>query len=335
MRKIYTTLLFILIALGAAAQDPQFSQFYSAPLYLNPAFAGSGSEHRYTVNFRNQWPQLPKAFQTYAVSYDRNVAKLRSGFGLLVMADKAGSAGLTTTTVAGTYAYRLQLGENLMVSPAVQFGFSNRNLNMDKLVFGDQLDFGGSWSSTVDPDFKRLQGNNYFDVSSGLLVYNRIFWAGLAVYHMNQPNQSFLGEQDELPMKTTLHAGVRIPLYRGPKKLDRISSISPSFIFKKQGAFNQLDVGLHFNYNPIMVGLWYRGIPVQKNASQRINHDAITGLFGLRFKEIDIGYSYDFTISQLGFASGGAHELSMIYHFDVYKKTRKRRNEKFIPCPTW
>src|SRR5688572_33466757 len=28
------------------AQDPQFSQFYAAPLYLNPAFAGSTNQAR-------------------------------------------------------------------------------------------------------------------------------------------------------------------------------------------------------------------------------------------------------------------------------------------------
>jgi type IX secretion system PorP/SprF family membrane protein len=331
-------LIFLFIFIGswkALAQDPQFSQFYSAPMYLNPAFAGTGSEHRYTINFRNQWPGLPQAFNTYAVSYDRSVARLRSGFGLLVMADRAGSASLTATTIAGSYAYRLQISDKLMISPAVQFAYSNRSMDMQKLVFGDQLDFNGSWGATVDPDFKRLEGSSYFDFSSGVLVYNRWFWAGAAVFHMNEPNQSFLGEQDELPMKTTIHGGVRIPLYNGPKKLDRVSSIAPSFVYKKQGKFNQLDVGMHFHYNPIMIGVWYRGVPIQKNASDRVNHDAITGLFGLRFKEIDFGYSYDFTLSQMGFASGGAHEISLIYHYDVYKKVRRRRNEKFIPCPTW
>ena len=40
------------------AQDPQFSQFYAAPLYLNPGFAGTTPYIRAGANFRSQWPSL-------------------------------------------------------------------------------------------------------------------------------------------------------------------------------------------------------------------------------------------------------------------------------------
>ncbi|MGM0478992.1 MAG: type IX secretion system membrane protein PorP/SprF, partial [Bacteroidota bacterium] len=34
------------------AQDPQFSQFYANPIYLNPAFAGSHGCPRFAANYR-------------------------------------------------------------------------------------------------------------------------------------------------------------------------------------------------------------------------------------------------------------------------------------------
>jgi hypothetical protein len=51
-------------------QDPQFSQFYSNPLYLAPSFAGATGGSRLCANFRDQWIALPSTFITYSFSYD-------------------------------------------------------------------------------------------------------------------------------------------------------------------------------------------------------------------------------------------------------------------------
>ncbi len=98
----------IIVALGAfyfgfagivVAQDPQFSQFFNAPLYLNPAFTGATQSNRVILNHRLQWPNLPQTFATYALSYDIMRPELRSGFGVLITTDKAGSAALRNTNV--------------------------------------------------------------------------------------------------------------------------------------------------------------------------------------------------------------------------------------------
>jgi len=56
------------------AQDAQFSQFYAAPLIINPALTGNTIQDRFSLNYRNQWPAVPnsKAFTTYAFSYEHN-----------------------------------------------------------------------------------------------------------------------------------------------------------------------------------------------------------------------------------------------------------------------
>jgi hypothetical protein len=48
---------------SVTAQDPQYSQFYAAPLYLNPAFAGATGQNRIGINYRNQWPAIDANFQ--------------------------------------------------------------------------------------------------------------------------------------------------------------------------------------------------------------------------------------------------------------------------------
>ena len=84
-----------------------------------------------------------------------------------------------------------------------------------------------------------------------------------------------------------------------------------------------------------MAGLWYRGIPVQQTVSDNISQDAVTFLMGLRFDNFDVGYSYDITVSRFGINSGGSHEISMMYQFNVIKAHKIKRKEKFIPCPTF
>ena len=97
MRKqIILSVFAILAGISALAQDPQFSQFYQAPLYLNPGFTGITQQQRFVVNHRIQWPNLPQAFSTYAASYDIFVDELRSGFGIMATTDKMCSAGWRT-----------------------------------------------------------------------------------------------------------------------------------------------------------------------------------------------------------------------------------------------
>ncbi len=50
----------ILIFTGQSnAQDPRFSQFFSAPQLLNPALTGVfDGEYRVNINYRNQWNSI-------------------------------------------------------------------------------------------------------------------------------------------------------------------------------------------------------------------------------------------------------------------------------------
>jgi len=55
------------------AQDPVFSQFYAAPLQLNPAFAGNTYAPFVTLNYRSQWSGFTdfSTYNTYAASFSQ------------------------------------------------------------------------------------------------------------------------------------------------------------------------------------------------------------------------------------------------------------------------
>jgi type IX secretion system PorP/SprF family membrane protein len=335
--KYSITIIFLFsLCLVSFGQDPQFSQYYAAPLNLNPAFTGTGSDHRFIANYRNQWPSLANGFVTYAFSYDYNMEQLKSGIGFIATVDQAGSANLTSTNFNFLYSYKVQMANKWILTPGLSFGYGSRSIDFDKLVFGDQLDFQSDGQvPTLDQSVGNLGNASYFDFGAGILLYNKTFWAGFSANHINEPNRSLLNEESTIPMKTSWHAGVRIPLYHGAFKHDNVSSIAPSFVYKRQGEFDQLDIGLHFLYAPIMIGLWYRGIPIQQNVADNMSQDAMVLILGMQFDQMEIAYSYDFTVSELGAISGGAHELSLLYRLDIAFHSKVKRKDKFIPCPTF
>jgi type IX secretion system PorP/SprF family membrane protein len=333
------TLLFLLVmisVLSVRAQDPEFSQYYAAPLYLNPAFTGTTMDHRFIANYRNQWPNVAMGYSTYAFSYDYSLSQINSGIGFLATQDQAGSAGMKSTEFNFIYSYKWHVSSKWVISTGLNFGYASRSINFNKLIFADQLQFDATGTvPTSDPALANAGNARYFDFKTGLLAYNRNFWFGGSIQHLNEPNRSLINQYAYVPMKITVHGGVRIPLYNGAFKRDRIPVLSPSFVYKKQANFEQLDVGAYLLYHPIVFGLWYRGIPVSKNADRSPMQDAVVLILGFQFDQIEVVYSYDFTVSQLGPASGGAHEVALKYRFEIPVSERTKKKDKFIPCPTF
>lgn len=328
--------MILCIIASAQAQDPEFSQYYSAPLYLNPAFCGSADGHRFIANYRNQWPNISNGFVTSAFSYDAVLDRVNSGVGVLLTLDKAGSAAMKSTVANFQYAYRINFNDKWILANGLNFGIGRRSIDYNKLVFGDQLAFDADGSvPTDDPDAMTLQGTTYFDFGAGTLFYSRKVWVGASVMHLNRPNRSLLNQDAEIPIKTSFHGGVRLPLYHGPFKYERVAAIAPSFIYKRQGNFDQLDLGSYFLYEPLVIGLWYRGIPIEQNVKDNIDQDAVVVILGFEMESLELSYSYDMTISHLGSLSGGAHELSLRYKLDIEPRGKPKKIQKRLPCPTY
>jgi type IX secretion system PorP/SprF family membrane protein len=334
--KRFLLLIIMAVSISALAQDPEFSQYYAAPLYLNPAFAGTTDDHRFMANYRNQWPNVTQGYQTYAFSYDYNLAHYNSGVGFMVTTDKAGTAGLKSTELNFVYSYKFNIADKWVIATGLNFGYAFRSIDFNKLIFSDQLQFDANGNApSDDPAAYNLSTAKYFDFNSGILAYNKTFWFGFAASHLNTPNRSLINDEAILPIKTTIHGGLRIPLYWGPFKKDRISVLSPSFVYKRQGKFDQLDIGAYFLYDPIVIGVWYRGIPIQQNVKDNISQDAVVIILGFNLAKVEFSYSYDFTVSELGPGSGGTHELALKYKMAIQTSSRHKRKQKFIPCPTF
>lgn len=344
---VYRTLPILCALMLAAshsvtAQDPQFSQFYAAPLYLNPAFAGSTQQGRVGMNYRNQWPAIDANFTTISAYADFYIEDKNSGVGALLTRDYVGSVGLQSISFALQYAYQLQITKTLSFRPGVQVGVINRSINFGKLTFGDQFD--PNTGEIVRGTAEALNtGQSAFipDISFGGLFFSKNAWLGVAAHHITNPSQSILGAKDNLDMKISVHGGYKI-LFRpgalgtGVYARPRERSITPVAQYRHQGQFNQMDVGMYYTFEPLILGTWYRGIPF-KSVNGFANNESIVLLVGLTLKGekdvLNIGYSYDYTISKLGPGSGGAHEFSLVYSWPTRNPRKPPKDKLIIPCP--
>lgn len=340
MYKIFLFLVLFSLLLGSGklqAQDPQFSQFYAAPLYLNPAFAGSTELTRAGLNFRSQWPSLQANFTTASVYFDHYFEDYNSGLGVILTGDQQGLAGLQSVSLGLQYSYQLRINETWTFRPGAEVAFYNRDINYGKLVFGDQLDNTGIITDVTGEPLLNGPGKSFVDLGFGGVIYNENFYFGYTASHINQPNQSLIGEVSRLPMKSSFHTGYRILLPTGFRKFGfnqdgKERSVTPTAQYKRQGNFDQLDAGVYLTYEPVVFGLWYRGIPVRQYENFR-NNESIILLAGFVMGDLHLGYSFDYTISGLGIQSGGAHEISLAYHFSLRDPRKPPRSIMKLPCP--
>jgi type IX secretion system PorP/SprF family membrane protein len=324
-------LLSLLLTVEAAAQDPVFSQFFAAPLQMNPAFAGTTRAPRVTANYRSQWTSYEGGYQTYSVAYEQSVESLNSGFGVFVMGDDAGNGIYTTNRFAGVYGYRVRINENAAIRFGIEAGMIQTSLNWEKLVFLDQIDplSGNDGSLLTEEQQPASLNNSVVDIGAGILAYSDKGYIGFSIKHLNSPDRSLLDINNNLgvglPPRMNLHAGLQIPLERGNISRDA-AFVSPNILFVKQGEFAQVNGGAYFSFGKFFSGAWYRH--TFKNA------DAAIALVGLRQGVFRFGYSFDFTLNALGQArTGGTHELSLTINFDDSKEAqRRRRKSQYNDC---
>jgi type IX secretion system PorP/SprF family membrane protein len=330
LKKLIVILLLFAYWINGRTQDVQFSQFYSNYLYLAPSFSGLTDQNRISVNYRNQWPEIANGYQTYSVSFDKYLEKFRSGIGAIIFQDIAGTGMLTTTQIGIQYSFDFEVTHEWHMRPGMHFNYAQRSIDFDKLLWNDQIAATGNAATTAELTPVDKVGDIDFSVS--ILSYSERYWLGACVDHLLRPNQSFYFYEEEegnpakVPLKYSAFGGIKF--IRNEHLLRPIpTTLQFAFLYRQQAKYRQLDLGVYWYRHPLVMGVWYRGIPLYKEV---FNRDAFTMLVGIKTSSINIGYSYDFTISRLIANTGGAHELSLSYTFKTKPIKLKPR---MVPCP--
>lgn len=316
----YQFLLFltIMIAAGQAkAQDLHFSQYFNAPLLINPANTGfePDADWRAGINYRNQWAGVSNyPYKTMSAWGDAQLFNNRfesgwMGTGLAILKDVAGSGNLSSTKVYGSLAYHQMLGYNSLLSGGFGIGAVNKRIDLTKLTFNDQ--WNGKFFDVTIPTNEVFNTTSiwYLDLNVGLnyAVFpsdNAYINAGISVNHLNMPNESFFGE-------TT--ADTRVPMrfngfINGSFKLNNQWIVNPNVYVSLMSKSTEIVGGMNAHYNlsgdgttQLIGGLYYRA------------QDALIPMIGVVISGISATVSYDATSSTLGTYNQtlGAYEISI------------------------
>ncbi len=320
------------------AQDIHFSQFYYAPLQLNPALTGvSKCNHRVSVNYREQWlPVLNSSrYSTAMLSYDMKRTSGRSdywGMGVSFWNDVTGSTNFRSTKATLSLSYSKFLGGSRRSGHYLSIGGElagmQRGIDFAEARYGIQ-NVNGIYDPTI-PNGENFNTDpiRYIDLSTGLLWFGHAqnengWYLGLAAHHINRPDQSFSDDQDfKIYTRYTVHGGLDI-------KVGNLNSILPNFIYIKQGPSINLNYGASYRLRLLDYGQYNKAIQLGLSArmvnnyiwddndpeSSSLGMDAIIAHFRFELENINLGLSYDINVSDLKTAAplNNAVELSMVY----------------------
>jgi type IX secretion system PorP/SprF family membrane protein len=317
MKKLNIVILFLVLCLQPviSQQDPESSQYMFNTLTFNPGFAGTSGMICATALNRQQWVGFKGAPSTTVFNISAPVSPfgVKSGVGLLVESDNLGFD--KNINLSASYSYHADLGTG-------------------KLGIGINL---GMLNTTLDPTWSIPSGDEHtpvsgdplipenkesyvaFDAGLGLYYKTDKYYASLSVTHINQPKIKFTKGTPYVSRHYYLTGGYTLQLPNPSFEL------VPSLFAYSDGKVVQFTITSLVRYNKkAWGGVSYRA------------GDALIGIVGLElFNGIRIGYSYDFTISDIRKAvqgGTGSHEFMINYCFDLSlgKSPMKYKSIRFL-----
>jgi type IX secretion system PorP/SprF family membrane protein len=321
--------------LGLQAQDQHFTQFYAAPLTINPALTGAyDGTYRFSAIYRDQWRRtLESPYTTFAAMLDVRFPmnkfsgkyKDAAAVGLMFYNDKVTGFDLNTNQIGLSFAYHKSLNQknSQYLSLGFQGSIAQKNLNYEDLTFNDQYNGTSGYFNQTRED---LPINNFAfsDFSFGLNYaytpkrFTSLF-AGFAMHHIFEPQVTFFETDDArnyegstLFRKYSVFVSGSLPL--GPK-----TSLLPRVVYQSQGPHMQINAGTNFRFLindysgvAVHVGGWVRPVG---NYDDNISLDAVIMMVGIEYNNVLLGLSYDATLNDLQTDRNGqgAFEISIAY----------------------
>ena len=327
------------------AQDLHFSQFTQAPMFINPAQAGTTSWIRGLLIFKNQWSSIPVPYNTIGASFDQKIKKRWKqvspktrtllfkavterglGWGVSIYNDRAGDGNMGTLMANFALAYQLQVSPRGMLSAGLQAGLVQRSIKYGNLTWENQ--YSATSTGGFDPGLNPVENFSsnhliYPDVACGLFYANRknerymrgndqrdlVF--GVSLAHLNKPKYSFLRTDERLNMRGIIHGNGML----GIKNTN--FSLVPGMMLAFQGPNREMLVGTLVRYmlreDSKYTG-YVKGAAFSLGGYYR-RKDAAVIAGAIEFAAYSIGLSYDLNYSKLQTATYGRGGFEITLRF--------------------
>ncbi|WP_044103547.1 PorP/SprF family type IX secretion system membrane protein [Neolewinella persica] len=348
LRLLMAVLLFATLSGTCFAQDFHYSQFYNAPLHLNPALTGIfRGDIRAMGNYKSQWTDVPVDYKTVTLAVDKKFLKVinKDGFfsgGVVFNYDRAGDSKLTWANLDLNLSYTKVFSPKAILSVGGKAALIQRSFDQGNLRFNNNFDelrgdvnlglpTGEAFDSDghIFPDFSiginlRLQSKQ----TSELVFRNdrrTKLDLGVALHHLLTPDQAFY-DDFKVPLERRLSPYVTGTLQVLPS-VDAVAGIT----YQNQGSF--------YDELVMMLGgkVWVKntlGKQISLMAGMGLRRDKIQDAywptFEVSYNNLKVGLNYDFNTSQFDIATEnrGGMELSVRY---LIRKVRPL--PEFKVCP--
>jgi type IX secretion system PorP/SprF family membrane protein len=302
MKKIILLVFFFLSILKATAQqDPHFTQYMTNMSAINPAYVTAtpsilnlGSLYRY------QWSGIEGAPKTLTLFAHTPINdKIEGGFSLI--SDDIGDGAKKETNFFADFAYILQLNETQKLSFGIKGGFTSINTNFN----GFRLNSG---DVSTDDAFADNVNETVPNIGVGAYYFTDNYYVGLSA-----PN-----------LLSAEHV----------KSRPDINSFGPQEIHTYFTGGYVFDINEAFKLKPAFMAIFVKGAPVsvdltanvlynekfELGAAYRFN-DSVSILMNINVTpSLRVGYSYDYTTSNLSQFNSGSHEIVLLYNLDLLGK---------------
>ncbi len=284
-----------------AQQDPQFTQYMYNTLSVNSAYAGSRGHLAITGIHRSQWVGIDGAPRTQTLTIDSPLGK-NVGLGLSVVNDEIGPSD--EFYFDANFSYTIRASETHRLSFGVKGGA--RLLNID-------------WTKgrIQNPDavFQQNINNRFFPtVGAGLYLHGEKSYLGVSIpnfftdQHYDDIQESVASER----LHFFLIGGLVFDLSENTK-------FKPAFLLKHVvGAPLIVDLSANFMFfDRFRLGASYRW------------DDSVSALAGFQVSPgLLIGYSYDYTTTELQEFTTGSHEIMI--RFELKSEEKRLKSPRFF-----
>lgn len=299
MRKVLLVAILLISALSFGQQLTQYSQWSWHQFAQNPAHAGIKRCVDLHSLYRVQWVGFDGAprsgFLTVSIPLDskrRQYLSARHGLGLKFETDRIGQFSI----------------QRFNVAYAAHFNF-NKTDRLSLGLYGGVLQTGYDPASitTGMPDPLLENQGTFFapDATFGAWFNSESYYAGLVLQNLIPSRWNNISPDSKNRFHAILNGGYLLPL---DDRFALLPTLQMKFAARGKTA---IDLALHVDYqNQFSFGLGFR------------NADALMAFAQVKIKgQFSIGYSFDYTISNIQLGAQNTHEVSL--RFTTCKPDRK------------
>lgn len=281
-------------------QNFQYTQYMYDLSIINPAFAGGYGALNVSLIHRDQWSNVPGAPQGQTLSAHTLFKSKQLGAGLIFHQETIGIH--KNLQVGGNFAYHLRLNKSTNLSVGLHAG-----------AFNTQSDYQSLQSGGFDPTaINDAYTGTQFNAGFGLYLKSESLELGYSVPTLLK-REVYINDTINLDPTAVNH----LFFSRYTIELNDRFKLAPSVLFKYlPNASFSYDINLMATYlDFISTGVSYR----RKESIDLLLRFQITPQF-------EIGYAYDYPISNVGAFSRASNELLLRYLFKFrYNKVKSPR----------